>query len=179
MNDGLPEKAPTDAAAAESAAAEAVSAGAAAELLPLFFGFFNEVGIIQQLSRAMLEKRLPDGVTVAHFGVLNHLIRVNDGQTPLKLASAFQVPKTTMTHTLAGLESRGLVTLTANPADGRSKLVWLTEAGRAFRNEAIAALGPDVARLASKIDADAMRMALPILSNIRETLDRERDLPSP
>lgn len=179
MNDGLPEKASNAAAAAERSAAETAPAGAAAELLPLFFGFFNEVGILQQLSRAMLERRLPDGVTVAHFSVLNHLIRVNDGQTPLKLASAFQVPKTTMTHTLAGLESRGLVTLKANPADGRSKLVWLTETGRAFRDEAIAAIGPDVARLASKIDADAIRAVLPILANIRETLDRERDLPSP
>lgn len=42
----------------------------------LFFAFFTEVGILAQLSRALLESRLPDGVSVAHYSVLNHLVRV-------------------------------------------------------------------------------------------------------
>jgi hypothetical protein len=40
-------------------------------------------------------------VTRPHFSVLNHLMRVEDGRTPLELARAFQVPKTTLS-TLAG-----------------------------------------------------------------------------
>jgi hypothetical protein len=67
-----------------------------------FFTFFNEVGIIAQLSRAVLEAHLPDGVSASQFSILNHLIRVSDGRTPLELAKAFQVPKTTMTSTLSG-----------------------------------------------------------------------------
>ena len=46
------------------------------------FQLFNEIGIIGQLSRAMFEARLPDGLLLTHFTVINHLIRVKDGQTP-------------------------------------------------------------------------------------------------
>ena len=66
----------------------------------VFFEVFNEIGIIEQLSRAVLEARLPDGLIAPHFTVLNHLVRVKDGQTPVHMARAFQVPKTSMTHTL-------------------------------------------------------------------------------
>ena len=76
--------------------------------LSLYFSLFNEIGIIEQLGRALFESQLPDGFLMSHFSVLNHLIRVQDGQTPLKLAQAFQLPKTTMTHTLSVLEKHGL-----------------------------------------------------------------------
>ena len=81
----------------------------------LYFSFFNEIGIIAQLSRAAMEVRLPNGLTLPHFSVVNHLTRVRDGQTPLALAKAFQVPKTTMTHTLAGLLKHGFVDMRPNP----------------------------------------------------------------
>lgn len=148
---------------------------ALATVTPALFAFFNEIGIINQLASALFQKRLPDGVTVAQFSVLNHLIRVQDGQTPLKLASAFQVPKTSMTHSLAELERRGLVEMRRNPADGRSKCVWLTAAGRAFRDEAIAALGEDMARLVEKIDVGAVAQVTPELAKVRAVLDKDRD----
>ena len=94
-----------------------------------YFRLFNEIGILAQLSRAVFEARLPGGMLVSHFAVLNHLIRVEDGRTPRELARAFQVPKTTMTHTLAGLESAGYVRMKPNAEDGRSKRVWITPAG--------------------------------------------------
>ena len=139
------------------------------------FEFFNEIGIINQLSTALFQKRLPDGVTVAQFSVLNHLTRVKDGQTPLKLASAFQVPKTSMTHTLAGLEKRGLVEMRKNERDGRSKTVWLTSAGRTFREMSIASLMADMARLQSQLNVPAMVKAVPTLSEVRKVLDQDRD----
>ena len=74
--------------------------------LPLF-DLFNEIGIIHQLTTARLEAVLPDGLIAPHFAVLNHLARVGDGATPQRMARAFQVPKTSLTHTLKGLEARG------------------------------------------------------------------------
>ncbi|MEM7522271.1 MAG: MarR family transcriptional regulator [Pseudomonadota bacterium] len=144
--------------------------------LSVVFGFFNEIGIINQLSRAMFEARLPNGVTVAHFSVLNHLIRVRDGQTPMRLADAFQVPKTTMTHTLMGLEARALIDMRPNPDDGRSKRVWLTEAGREFRTDAIYLLAEDVQSMAEVIDFADLAAALPTLEAVRKYLDDARDL---
>ncbi|MCR9137606.1 MAG: MarR family winged helix-turn-helix transcriptional regulator [Alphaproteobacteria bacterium] len=145
------------------------------ETLALYFSFFNEVGIIEQLSRALFEARLPDGFLASHFAVLNHLIRVRDGQTPLVLARAFQVPKTTMTHTLSVLEKHRLIEMRPNPKDGRSKCVWLTAAGRDFRNNAIASLGPDIAEFAKQFPPDRIEALVPGLTDIRQMLDAARD----
>ncbi|TNC69824.1 MarR family winged helix-turn-helix transcriptional regulator [Rubellimicrobium roseum] len=145
----------------------------------LWFRVLNEVAIIDQLARALFEARLPSGFLVSHFSVLNHLIRVGDGRTPLELARAFQVPKTTMTHTLGGLERAHLVEMRPNPEDGRSKRVWITEEGRAFREEAIAGLGPDVARLAALVPEETMAALVPGLEALRRALDADRDRPGP
>jgi DNA-binding MarR family transcriptional regulator len=140
-----------------------------------WFRFFNEVGIIEQLSRALLEARLPPPYIAPHFAVLNHLIRVRDGRTPLELARAFQVPKTTMTHTLGGLERGGLVAMRPNPEDGRSKRVWITDEGRAFREAAIANLRPDVARLSARLDPGVLAALVEPLAEIRRVLDEDRE----
>jgi len=145
------------------------------EDLPLYFQFFNEIGIINQLGTAMFEARLPKGVLVSHFSVLSHLIRVQDGRTPLELARAFQVAKTTMTHTLAGLQKMGYIEMRPNPEDARSKRVWLTEEGRAFRDQAIFSLMPEFTMLATQISAQDLKALLPGLEAIRKFMDAARD----
>jgi DNA-binding MarR family transcriptional regulator len=139
------------------------------------FAFFNEVGIIAQLSRALFEARLPQGFTVSQFTVLNHLIRVKDGRTPLELARAFQVPKTSMTHSLAMLEKHALVDIRPNARDGRSKCVFITEAGRAFRQAAMQGLAPDMAAIAAAFPVERLDTALPILADLRKIMDAMRD----
>ena len=139
------------------------------------FMFFNEVGIINQLASSLFQKRLADGLTVAQFSVLNHLTRVTDGQTPMALASAFQVPKTSMTHTLSGLEKRGLVESRPNEGDGRSKHIFITTAGKQFREQAIAAMSNDLGRLAERLDTHAMLDAIPMLAKVRSVLDEDRN----
>ncbi len=141
----------------------------------MLFALFNEIGIIEQLSRAMFEARLPKGVLVSHFSVLNHLVRVGDGRTPLEIATAFQVPKTTLSHTLALLEKRGWIEMRPNPADKRSKCVWITGAGRRFREDAIDALNPDLAKMANALDGTDLMILLPKLAAIRVYLDEARN----
>ncbi|MCJ8338929.1 MAG: MarR family transcriptional regulator [Pseudomonadales bacterium] len=145
------------------------------QTLPLYFELFTEIGIIQQLSRALLETRLPQGFLQSHFSVLNHLIRVQDGRTPLEIARAFQVPKTTMTHTLSGLEKHGLIEMRPNPKDGRSKCVWLTDQGREFRQASIEKLGLAMTDLAEHFDLDKIAQILPTLKELRIYLDENRD----
>lgn len=141
----------------------------------LFFALFNEIAIISQLSGRMLEARLPKGFLVSHFAVLNHLAKLGDGRTPLAIARAFQVPKPTMTHTLAGLADAGLVRFAANPQDGRSKCVMLTDKGRRFREDAIARLKPDFAQLSRQFKPEAISGALPLLAELRAYLDKARE----
>ncbi|MCR8828012.1 MarR family winged helix-turn-helix transcriptional regulator [Pseudosulfitobacter koreensis] len=143
--------------------------------LRMLFALFNEIGIIEQLSRTLFEGRLPKGVLVSHFSVLNHLSRLGDGRTPLDIARAFQVPKTTLSHTLSLLEKRGWIEMRPNPADKRSKLVYLTDAGRTFRETAIDSLAPDMAAMADHLNLGDIEAMLPKLAEIRSYLDRARD----
>jgi len=141
----------------------------------LIFALFNEIGIISQLSRTLFESHLPHGFLLQHFSVLNHLIRVKNGQTPLALARAFQVPKNSMTHTLAGLEKAGYVDLRPNPDDGRSKQVWLSEEGRAFRDAAIGKLMPDLIKLDADFEGFDFADLVTQLAEVRAYLDAARD----
>lgn len=143
--------------------------------VPAYFSVFNEIGIIAQLARAAFEERLPDGLILPHFSVLNHLIRVKDGQTPLAMARAFQVPKTTLTHTLAGLEKRGFIDMRPNPEDARSKQIWITQAGRTFRNDAIADMVQVFAPLQDSLPQEWAEGVLPELVRLRKILDAARD----
>ncbi|MEO1549398.1 MAG: MarR family transcriptional regulator [Pseudomonadota bacterium] len=140
----------------------------------VLFELFNEIGILSQLSRAELEARLPHGVGAPQFSVLNHLIRVQDGRPPLALAKAFQVPKTTMTHTLSVLEKLALVEMRPNPEDGRSKLVYITDKGRALRDQAILDVGAAFAPLAAALPAGLMQGLIPDLRELRKKMDENR-----
>lgn len=143
------------------------------------FRLFNEIGIIGQLSRAILEEKLPKGLLEPHFAILNHLIRVADGRTPVELARAFQVPKTTMTHSVGVLERHGLVAVRPNPNDGRSKCVWITDEGRALRDRTIGALAPEFAELMAGLDMDRLMEILPALTELRIFLDAHRNAEPP
>ncbi len=144
----------------------------------IFYEVFLETGIIAQLSRAMLEARMPEGLTQPHFSVLSHLIRVGDGRPPLAIAEAFQVPKNTMTYTLKGLESHGLVLIKSNPDDGRSKLVHITRRGRKKHDEIIKALVPDMKKMAQEFDLESLAKVLPALRELRSYLDQRRSIQS-
>ncbi len=140
-----------------------------------YFELFNEIGIIAQLTRTIMESRLPDGLTLPHFSVVNHLVRLGDGVTPRALAAAFQVPRNTMTNTLSGLEKRGLIEIRPNPEDGRSRQVFLTAEGRTFREQAIDALAPDIRRIATRIHPKDIEAVLPNLIRMRQALDQIRE----
>ena len=143
-----------------------------------YFRLLDEIGIIAQLSRNILEARLPPGFVLAQFTVLNHLVRVGDGRTPVAIARAFQVPKTSMTHSLAVLEREGLIEIRKNIKDGRSKLVHITDAGKKFRQDAIDALAPDLKRIADAVPPDHVARLLPDLEVLRKFLDSDRDVPT-
>jgi DNA-binding MarR family transcriptional regulator len=143
---------------------------------PLAFRVFNEIGIIEQLSRTMFERVMPGGLTLPQFIVLNHFVRLGGEHSPARLAGAFQVTKQTMTSTLQRLERGGYVAIRPDPADGRAKIVSITEEGRAMREACVAALVPVLERLSGVLDQAEMEALLPRLRQLRETLDANRGL---
>ena len=138
------------------------------------FTFFNEVGIINQLSTAMLAQVLPDGVHPSHFAIVNHLFRVGNGWPPARIAAAMQVTKTTMSHSLKVLEDKGLIQIAPNPDDGRAKQVFLTDRGRVFRGQAILKAQKKFRDVLRPEDVEAMTRCLKDLQSVRRRLDEMR-----
>lgn len=141
----------------------------------MIFRVFTEIGIINQLISTEIERHLPDRMSSTQFGLLGHLIRRPKGETPLQLAKAFQVPKTSMTHMLAGLEQRNLIELTVNPNDARSKIARATGSAGAFLQTALEKMGPGIAQVWDEIGETPFTTALPALEEIRVALDKARD----
>ncbi|MGV8996884.1 MAG: MarR family winged helix-turn-helix transcriptional regulator [Parvibaculaceae bacterium] len=145
------------------------------DITSLWFEVFNEVGIIEQLSRNAFERVMPDGLSLAGFNVLNHFIRLEiPHSTPSQLASAFQVTKGAMTNTLQRLEALGFAVLTPNPEDGRGKIVRVTAKGRKAREQSIAALAPQMTILGDVFSSTDATDALPFLKALRVFLDGHR-----
>jgi DNA-binding MarR family transcriptional regulator len=140
----------------------------------LLFTFFNEIGIVSQLSSAMLAAVLPDEVHPSHFAILNHLTRMGDGKTPVQIAGAMQVTKATMTHSLQVLSMRGFVRIEPSLTDARSKNVLLTDRGRVFRSDAIEAVVGKFQAIMTPELCEQMAMALPHLQTVRKVLDANR-----
>lgn len=139
---------------------------------PPLFRVLNEIGIINQLATAALEKQLPDGLHPSQFVLLGNLMRLGDGKTPKDLAQAFQVPKASMANTLMQLERRGLIRVEPHAKDGRKKLVYLSEAGRTLYIETIKSLGPATAEAVKGVEG--LEEILPVLEELRKRLDANR-----
>ena len=118
---------------------------------------------------------MPNGMTMAQFGILNHLSRVGNGQTQVEIAKAMQVRKSTMTSTLAGLHTNGYVAVETDTNDRRSKRVTITEEGRQARAAAISSIEPEIVALSHIIDPSDVIDGLPMLERVRRVLDARRD----
>ncbi|MBL4727822.1 MAG: winged helix-turn-helix transcriptional regulator [Gammaproteobacteria bacterium] len=138
------------------------------------FAYFNEIGIIAQLSTALFEKSLPDELNNSQFGVLNWFCRVDSEATPGRLATAFQVTAGAMTNTLKKLNAKGLVKIEPDEFSGRKKKVTITEKGKKVREQAIIAAAPLFQELAENFPQEDIKLQLELLQKVREYLDQRR-----
>jgi DNA-binding MarR family transcriptional regulator len=91
--------------------------------------------------------------------------------TPSELARIERVKRPTMTRTLACLEREGLIERTPDPADGRSSLVALNEAGRERLARLRRRKSAYLARRLRKLDPEEVET----LARAAELLDRMRE----
>ncbi len=98
---------------------------------PIDFRIINWIGIIEQLTSAKM-RQLLDGTDVPppQFSLLNHFShRPAEGRTITQTAVAMQQPQPGITKTIAKMVAKGFLREESNPEDGRSKLLYLTDAG--------------------------------------------------
>lgn len=138
------------------------------------FAVFTEIGIIHQLATRVFERRLPQGMNLPQFSVLHHLIRLGGDWSPARLANAFQVTRSTMTHTLQRLEIAGFIEMPTNSNDGRAKLVCITPLGQTTCQAAIGAVAADIEALSVMLPVELMPSIHSGLATLRKVLDTQR-----
>lgn len=138
---------------------------------PLAVAFLSELFMADQLARSRLTRALPKGMEISHFSVLNYLARSGTERSPAQLARAFHVTRGAMTNTLGKLERSGYVHIFQDWDDARRKLVSISPAGRRARDVALAAVEPIVAEVVEAIGPEKVRIALPVLRELRVRFD--------
>ena len=142
-----------------------------AETDDLAIALFGELFMADQLARNRISRVLPKGMELSHFGVLNHLARIQEERTPAQLARSFHVTRGAMTNTLAKLEWAGHVHIRPDWDDARRKFVAISPAGRAARDAAVQAVVPLIADVVEALGADRVRQVLPVLRELRARLE--------
>lgn len=136
----------------------------------LAIALFSEVMAADQAIRSRLGKKLPKGMELSHFSALNYLARNTGEKTPAQIAQAFGVTRGAMTNTLAKLEWAGYVHIRPDWDDARRKLVAISPAGIAAKDEAIRAIAPLLQDALSTNAPEDVRRALPVLRALRDQM---------
>jgi DNA-binding MarR family transcriptional regulator len=102
-----------------------------------------------------------------------------DQHGPLRvgeLAARIPCPQPTATITVAGLQTAGLVTREADPADGRAARVLITEDGRRTLHSLAQREAEALTALLSTVDEEDLRIlraAIPLLSGLADGATRQ------
>jgi DNA-binding MarR family transcriptional regulator len=135
---------------------------------------FQEIGLIDQLANSRLERALPQGLSYAQFGILNHLSRRGEPSSPAQLASALNLTKGAVTNLLQKLEAQELIATTTDPDDGRRKWVSLSDGGGAEHQQCLKRLRPLMEEMRAAIGEDDFKAVIPFLKQLRLWLDQNR-----
>lgn len=89
--------------------------------------------IARAVEKFTLQNMRRKGVGAAEFDVI-HLVRHNPGITQTQVVQALNMDKGAAAKRVASLENKGYLIRKPNPADGRSQLLYATEAADGLRN---------------------------------------------
>ena len=132
---------------------------------------FGEILALDQLVRNRLAKVLPKGMELSHFSVLNQLSHTKIERTPAQIAKSFRVTRGAITNTLNKLELSGYIHVRPDWEDARRKMVSISPAGMAARNNALTAVTPIIEDLARDMGEERLKAIVPILRELRQKLE--------
>ena len=90
----------------------------------------------RSLAHQLAEELRPTGVAIGQWRVLLSLWS-RDGMSQAELSREIAIEPPTMARTIDRMVRDGLVTRVPDPADGRVTRIYLTERGRALRDELV------------------------------------------
>jgi DNA-binding MarR family transcriptional regulator len=142
--------------------------------MQLVFDRLNSLGYMTNLCGRLLVREIdshlqPHGISVGYMPVF-FALAAEDALTQRDLAASAQVEQPTMAATLTRMERDGLIERRANPDDGRSALISLTEAGRGKLAAVHAASTAVNVKAAEQLTADERAQLLALLHKVAGTL---------
>jgi len=108
-------------------------------------------------------------ITPAEYAVLSVIASLR-AVSPTELAALLRVPPTTISRHVARMVEAGLAQRSPNPADGRSYLLELTDAGRAVVQTIAPRVRGFVEQLRERADVDEIEAALVSLEEAARAL---------
>lgn len=127
---------------------------------------------VQQLSRRLRhgarQRLAPLGLTPGQGRALSMLARAEEPLRMAALAEALRVVPRSATGVVAGLEEMGLVRRETDPANRRSVLVGLTDAGRGTLDELAQARRETAEELFGGLDPADQRRLLALLTTLNQ-----------
>jgi len=124
---------------------------------------------LHQIHVAMFHEECGNfSITPVQFGLLTIL----DGKSPLDqvtLAAEIGIDRTNVADVVARLESRGLVERRANQSDRRTRLVSITDDGRAFRQQVHGCMEIAQERFLAPLREEDRRLFMRLLRDLVET----------
>ena len=140
---------------------------------------FTEIGMIEHYLRMAVSRHLPDGMTHAHFELLQWFLRYGDGQTPAELARMMLMTKGAITNILQKLEKMGFVVVLADCDDRRKKRVKITRAGIESASGVMKDMKAKTEALRDGFTDNEFRAATPFLKALRVFLSEISELGVP
>ena len=138
------------------------------------FDRLNSLGYMTNLVGRLLVREIdghlaPHGISVGYMPVF-FALAAGDALTQRDLTTAAQVEQPTMAATLARMERDGLIERRANPDDGRSALISLTQEGRGKLAAVHAASTAVNAKAAEQLTAAEREQLIALLQRVAGTL---------
>lgn len=140
------------------------------------FRIINWIGIIDQLAvtkanRVLATHELP----WPQFVMLNHFShRPDEAKTVMGIAGALQQNQPAVSKTVRAMREAGLLSVAPAPGDGRSRLIYLTTAGRARHRAAVDSLMPLIAEAFADWDAAEIDRLFADLDRLKRWFDENR-----
>jgi DNA-binding MarR family transcriptional regulator len=148
----------------------------AARGAPLPFRIINWIGIIDQLAGTQANRLLkPLGMALPQFIMLNHFShRPAEGKTVTSVARALQQPQPGITKTIQKLLAKRWLREEAHPEDARSRLLFLTAAGLASHDQAVAIFTRELAPAFDGWTRGELEQLFARLDRLKRWLDENR-----
>lgn len=134
------------------------------------------LGIVNQLYTTRMNQLLGQhDLTIAQFGLLNHLLRSgSEAHTVSELTAALEINQPGVTKIIKKLSQLDLVSVQTSAADSRKKQIAITGAGAQAIQKVMMGLGPDVFQWFADWEEDEMGQFTQSLQRLGGWLDENR-----